>query len=158
MASNAIALLLGPENAQKVAVVVSLSQPRPFVYRQLVPALARALMTLHVSAAWALAIIVTLAGIGYYVALRKLAGVFYQLDNRTELLVLGLTVLTLPLLFNSQQIYDLPTAFLFTLSIYYLVAGAILAYLLVFTVACLNRETAFLLILVSLALHWSRPA
>lgn len=158
MFANATTLLLGSENAQKVAVVVSLNQPRPFVYRQLVPMLARLLMSLHISAAWSLVIIVTLAGIGYYLALRKLAGRFYQLNDKNELLIVGLTIFTLPLLFNSQQVYDLPTAFLFTLSIYCLVTGAILAYLLVFAVACLNRETAFLLILVSLGLHWRRSA
>lgn len=59
---------------------------------------------------------------------------------------LMVSVITGLLLFNNSfAVYDLATAFLFTLAFYFLATGRDIEYLILFPLICLNRETAILL-------------
>lgn len=50
--------------------------------------------------------------------------------------------------------YDLPTAFFFTLAVACLAHGSAINYLVVFSIACFNRETTILLLPISLIYCW----
>lgn len=138
---------LGDSNMWQVEKLVSLDLARPWVYRQLVSFLARAYMSVGIKADWALVLIVTLSGIGFYLALRELWFTLYRYDE-TEEIIPVMAVFVGTLLFGYNRLpYDLTTAFLFTLAFLYIFRADKVKYLVVFTLACLNRETAFLLIL-----------
>jgi len=124
---------------------VSLTLYKPFVYRQLVPMLARAIMGLGVPANWAIVIIMTISGVGFFYALRALTRHFYPDTN--DLYIFTLFVCG-SLLFRDRSLpYDWMTACLFSLALLFLAQDKLLAYCLLFPVVCLNRETAFLLII-----------
>lgn len=123
---------------------------RPFVYRTLVPTLAHLIEFVGVPSGISLVIIMTLSGVGFYLALRKLALEFSDLTSWQELgLVVGVLV-SMFLFGQYRHPYDMMTAFLFTLGFYYIYNVEVWKYLVVFTLACVNRETAFLLIPISI--------
>lgn len=120
---------------------------RPFVYRQLVPLLARGIEFFGVPAGVALVAVMTVSGVGFYLALRKLTFQFYNLSNKQELyLVVGVLVSML-VMGAYRKPYDLMTACLFTLFFYYMRTEQNAKQLLVFALSCVNRETTVLLVL-----------
>jgi len=121
---------------------------KPFVYRVLVPLLASIVDLFGVSFNLSVVLVMTVSGIGFYLALRKLYFYYYAQSTKGEIYVLVSVVAGLLLFEYYRKPYDLSTAFLMTLGLYYILTVQNWKYLIVFTLACLNRETAFLLILV----------
>lgn len=120
---------------------------RPFVYRQLVPLLARGIEFLGVPGNIALIVVMTISGVGFYVALHKLASEFYYMDNRQEILLLVYLLASMLILGIFRKHYDLMTACLFASYLYCFWTDKKPEQLLIFALSCLNRETAFLLVL-----------
>jgi len=120
---------------------------RPFIYRQLVPLLARGIEFFGVSAGIALVVVMTVSGVGFYLALRKLAQEFYNLSDWQELYLVGGVLVSLMVMGAYRKPYDLMTALLFTLFFYYFWTDQKAKHLLVFAFSCVNRETTFLLVL-----------
>ena len=127
---------------------------RPFVYRQLVPLLARGIEFLGVPAGVALVVVMTLSGVGFYLALRKLAQEFYHLSNKQELYLVAGVLGSMLVMGAYRKPYDLMTALLFTLAFRYMWRGRSREYFLVFVLSCVNRETTFLLILLYVVFSW----
>ena len=144
IATYAGAIYLGPERETINRLITSLDAPKPWVYRQLVPMLARWL-DLLIPLDVAIFLLVTASGVGLFVALRKLAGEFSSGTDRTDFYLMLSVLVGLFLLGDYLTLYDLTTAFLFTLALYYLKSDQEHKYLLLFPLICLNRETAFLL-------------
>jgi len=144
IATYAGALYLGPDRAPINRLITSLDAPKPWVYRQFVPMLARWL-DLLIPLDVAIFLLVTASGVGLFVALRKLAGEFSSGTDRTDFYLMLSVLVGLFLLGDYLTLYDLTTAFLFTLALYYLKSDQEHKYLLLFPLICLNRETAFLL-------------
>lgn len=120
---------------------------RPFVYRQLVPLLARGIEFLGVPGNIALIVVMTLSGVGFYLALRKLAQEFYDLSNRQDIYLLVGTLASVLVLGIFRKPYDLMTVCLVSLFLYYFWTDQKVKHLITFALACLNRETAILLVL-----------
>jgi len=127
---------------------------KPFVYRALVPMLARGLEFAGIPSSISLVLVMTLSGVGFYLALRKLARAFVELSDWQELGIMVGVIISMLVLGQWRTPYDLMTALLFTLAFYYIFEVRVWKYLVVFTLACINRETAFLLIPIS-AIAWS---
>jgi hypothetical protein len=68
-------------------------------------------------------------------------------DLRADLFVLLNVELLFPFIVRDKHIYDVPTAFFFTLALGLLKRERFTAYALLFPLICLNRETAILLTL-----------
>lgn len=123
--------------------IMSTNLDKPFVYRQLVPMLVRGLsesMRMDV----ALILVVTLAGIGFYISLAFL-GNHFGLKNELGFLI---TVLLGLLLFGMyRSSYDLMTAFLWTLALLFIFQHSQFLYAILFPIICLNRiETSIFLV------------
>jgi len=149
---------LGARNMQDAESMTSLGYYKPYVYRQLVPMLARALESIGIRIDLAVVLIVTLSGVGFYLALRSLVALYHPMTNTTEIIVL-LSVFAGMLLFGDFRMpYDLMTAALFTLAFLFIARGETRNYLLLFPFICLNRETAILLpiVYVAFAYVWKR--
>lgn len=138
---------LGNDNLDQAQMLTSLQFHKPWVYRQLVPLLARAIALLGIRIDLALVLIVTVAGVGFYLALRSFASFLYKLDDKAEILIILLVVLGLLLFGYLRLPYDLMTAWLFALAFRYIALGEDDKLTVVFVLACINRETAFLLLL-----------
>jgi len=141
---------LGDQNLWQVELLTSPHLNKPWIYRQLVPILARGLAALGIRIDLALVLVVTISGIGFYFALRRLAALCYRepkLDDTAELLIILLVVLGLVLFNYGRLPYDLMTAWLFTLAFRCIALGEDDQLTIVFALATLNRETAFLLLL-----------
>lgn len=138
---------LGPDKLVMDEIITSANFHRPWVYRALIPILARAL-SFVMPLDWAIVLLVTLSGVGFYHALRKLASVFYPITNRMELYLLGSVFAGLFLFWGYFTIYDLATACLFTMGLYYIYQYDFHRFIFVFVLACLNKETAILLVLL----------
>jgi hypothetical protein len=137
---------LGPANLWQVEKLVSLDLPKPWVYRQLTPMLARLLSLTGLRIDLALVLIVTISGIGFYLALRELIHLYY--GQASEIIIVA-SVFAGLLMFGYDRLpYDLTTAFLFSLALVYIAKGQTENYMMLFPLVCLNRETAFLLILL----------
>lgn len=137
---------LGMNNLDYARAAVSLDAVKPFVYRQFVPLLARFLAWFGLRIDIAIVILMTAFGIGFYIALIRFASFFYDINNRGEIIVLTWAIACLALFGAFRKPYDLATAFLFTLALFYISKRETRNYLLLFPLVCLNRETAFLLI------------
>lgn len=122
-----------------LAVVYSIGE-RPFVYRALLPWLARSLTWAGLSPSGALALLLIGFSLGLFFVMRALidrpgAGLLSFLFCETALL----------LLIRDIKVYDIPTIFFFALSLLLLERGKLSAFYLLFPFATLNRETSFLL-------------
>ena len=147
---------LGDANMWQVEKLTSLDLPKPWVYRQLVPELARLLSLTGLRIDYALALVVTLSGVAFYLSLRKLYFYYYPESSKGEIYVVG-SVFVGMLVFGYNRLpYDLTTAFLMMLGLYYILTVQNWKYLIVFVFACLNRETSFLLILVYVVVLYYR--
>ena len=82
---------------------------RPFVYRQLVPLLARGIEFFGAPAGIALVVVMTVSGVGFYLALRKLAQEFYNLSDWQELYLVGGVLVSLMVMGAYRKPYDLMT-------------------------------------------------
>ena len=110
---------------------------RPFVYRQLVP------LVSHIIP---LTVVMTISGLGLYLALRKLYYHFYAQTELTEIYILVFVLIELVVCANYRKPYDLMVAWLMTVGIYLILTRQFWKYLGVLALASLNKETAFLLI------------
>jgi hypothetical protein len=129
--------------------LMSLTLFRPFVYRQLTFSVARLLTYAGVRADWALVFVMTIAGVGFYLALYQLILSFYPdtvYGDRVEWTVLILTCLGLVIFSNERISYDMATAWFWTLALYYISSAQDRQYAVLFPLICLNRETAILLL------------
>lgn len=134
----------------QVGRYASLSLSKPWVYRQLVPILARLLGNL-VPLEIALVTIVTISGVSFYLALRSL--ILYINDTVSELKILLFFLAVILLLRNERLPYDMMTGFLWTLGLLFIVQQKNLAFMILFPFVCLNRiDTAPLLIVA----YWLR--
>ena len=124
---------------------LSLTLYKPFVYRQLIPMLARALTWLGVSANMAIVLVMAGAGVGFYFALRALIFEFYHDAGRLDLWALLLFILGLSLFWFERLPSDWMTGCLFALAFLFLAQSRLAAYMLLYPIVCFNRETAFLL-------------
>lgn len=141
---------LGTGNMWQVGRYASLSLSKPWVYRQLVPILARLLGNL-VPLDIALVAIVTLSGVSFYLALRSL--ILYINDTVSELKILLFFLAGILLLQNERLPYDMMTGFLWTLGLLFIVQHKHIAFMILFPFVCLNRiDTAPLLIVA----YWLR--
>lgn len=126
-------------------VLEGIMSTKPFVYRQLVPILARLISGMGIRIDYAIIFVVVCAGVGFYLALRELFFTYYPHSEASDFLV-TLSVLGGLFMFEKcSTYYDLMTAFLFTLALLFIAQGKLSSYLLLFPLICLNRETAFLL-------------
>jgi hypothetical protein len=126
---------------------VAMSQiERPFVLRALIPLLSRELAhwtTLNL--AYCLMIWVVLSSIGLYFAAKYLYQVFDQNPVNSSIVAFICCELFLFLMLQDPREYDFATAFFFTFSLALLARDKNSAYLLLFPIATLNRETTVLL-------------
>ncbi len=130
---------------------------RPFVTRALVPLVARIITgLLPVSAQGVVSALMFLSLLGFVWALRHLAHTFWppsaRLDAAALLSLLGLA----PLMFAFRLIYDFTTLFLFTLCLALMARERWAAFLAVYALSCVNRETTLLLPAVFLASYYDR--
>ncbi len=138
---------LGNRNLWQVELLTSTNLNKPWVFRQLVPILARAIASLGIRIDLSLVLVVTIAGAGFYLALRSLAFLFYKQDDKVEILLVLLVMFGM-IIFNYGRLpYDLMTALLFTLAFRAIFLCRDNELLIIFSLACLNRETSFLLII-----------
>jgi hypothetical protein len=131
---------------------------KPFIYRALIPLLVRSLASLTPFSIYFLAFLLVFFSLfGFVISARYLATAFYQPSLFIDILS-GLGLLFLfPLIFSgSKQIYDFSTLFFFTLGLAYLARGEIRHYLILFPLACLNRETTLLLTLFFMVYFYRR--
>ena len=119
---------------------------RPFVYRMLVPALSRMLIYLfHLRIDHAVWIIYAGSALGFYYAARYLILAFTDDNGKAAFLAALCHELIYIILFKEGKIYDMATAFFFTLCLAFLARRKFVLYCIVFVVASLNRETTFIL-------------
>jgi hypothetical protein len=148
---------------------------KPFQYRVLVPALARALAPLMPDditgglgmparialndagatpgLAWAAVALMYAALIAFYAVLRRLAAAQGFNDRQAAAIAAG-GMIGVFLLGVNGWVYDLPQVFLFTAGLLLLSKRRWGLYLAVYAVALLNKETSFLLLIVYLAAFW----
>jgi hypothetical protein len=128
---------------------------KPFVTRMLVPFLIKQMtILLPITPEAAASAVMYLSLIAFVFAFRYLLAAFWKpsiiSDALTWLSILGL----LPFMVSfSRAVYDFPTLFLFTLELGFLAHRRWKWFLIVFPVACLNRETSILLCL-AFAVHY----
>lgn len=127
---------------------------RPFVYRMLVPELVDILMRLGIPKDISYIIIISLSLIGFIVALKFLYtgltgqdgwGVAYAASWGLILLIWAYC-----------KPYDIMTAFLMTLSYLFILKKKHLYLILLFPILCVNRETAFLVTVLSAVWFWRK--
>ena len=122
---------------------------KPYVLRVLAPLLIKAATALVPNdPKFYAAVVMYLSLIGFVLALRYLIHTFWSPSSATDFWVLlSLPALT-PLMLINGHIYDLPALFLFTLELALLWRGRFKTFLLLYPIACLNKETTILLTLV----------
>lgn len=121
--------------------------PRPYVYRALTPFIVRILSTLlNISPYFGAVLVMYVAMLGFSFAISALAKVFLP-SSYAQLFALLAPIGLIPFLWEQRHIYDFPTLFLFTISLYFLAKDDFLKYILAFVLATLSKETSFLLFL-----------
>jgi hypothetical protein len=135
---------------EQVKFVISLDMPKPWVYRQLVPLLARGLTELGLTPNISLLLVVILSGVGFYLAFYEL---LKFLGYKSELKALIGVLLGMVLFGWECMSYDLMTALSWTLALLFIVKQNHIAYMVLFPFVCLNRiETAPFMIFM----YWLR--
>ncbi len=120
---------------------------RPFVYRILIPYLARLLASwTGWNAVACMLFLFLLSAAGLYFSTNYLYSAFEKDDLRTRVISLVSCILFAGLIYREVKVYDFTTGIFFTLSLGFLARKKYLAYLALFPVATLNRETTFLLL------------
>ena len=101
--------------------------------------------------------IITACFLGCAVVIRQLLQQFYPQASRIITTVFPLIVLfSLPVFFMYGYIYDAPTLFLFTLALFFMYRKEWAKYVVIFLLACLNKETSILLLMTFLIHFFSR--
>jgi hypothetical protein len=128
---------------------------KPYVTRALIPLLTRLIVSIlpvqpeFVATGWML-----VSFVGFVFAFRYLLAAFWRASVLSDALTVFAIVGLLPLMATfSQQMYDFATLFFFTLELGLLARRQWKWFLAIFPLACLNRETTFLLSLV-FAVHY----
>lgn len=121
---------------------------RPFVYRMLIPLIAWALKALGLTSLLAIQLTITGSAVGLLFSTKYLLDTFFGDRLRNFILAALSTVLFMLLFFWPAMPYDLATASFFAFSIGLLARRKMLAYFLLFPLACFNRETTLLLVFV----------
>ncbi len=128
---------------------------KPYVTRALVPLLTRLTVSVlpvqpeFIATGWML-----LSFVGFVFAFRYLVTAFWPACVLSDALTVFAIVSLLPLMATfSRQMYDFATLFFFTLELGLLARRQWKWFLAIFPLACLNRETTFLLSLV-FAVHY----
>jgi hypothetical protein len=138
-------------------LVANSEEFRPWVYRVLVPWTAQLLeRSTGMEAHHWLHPIMVISGVGLYFALKHLLRLTGRKELQSTTLAFIFTELFVLSLFIHAKVYDIPTALLFTMAFIFLYKREYLNYTLLFPLLCLNRETGFLLILVTVfwVLYW----
>ncbi len=128
---------------------------RPFAYRVLLPLLAEAagrIVPAEPELFFNIALYLSL--IGFAVALRRLAHLIWQPSRLLDYVVLAAIPLVIPLSVYHQHLYDLTMLCLFTWGIVCIAQQAWTPFLVVYAVACFNKETTLFLTFVFLAFHY----
>lgn len=112
-------------------------------------------LALEAALSW---LLMFLSLVGFSRAFETLLNSVYQLAPGRAAFFSTLALLGLPLCFNFGYIYDFPSLFLFCLQFALFASKRWTAYLLLFPLTCINKETAILLPLAfgMYALPWSR--
>jgi hypothetical protein len=130
---------------------------RPFVTRALVPLVARIITELlPVGAREVVSALMFLSLLGFVWALRHLAHTFWPPSARLDAALLLSLLGQAPLMFAYRMIYDFTTLFLFTLCLALMARERWAAFLAVYAVSCVNRETTVLIPAVFLAVCYDR--
>lgn len=133
------------------------SAHRPFITRALVPLLLRLSVTALPVDPQAVAVALMYGSLlGSVWALRLLAQSFWPPSTRLDAAVLLSVPALAPLTIAYTMIYDFPTLFLFTLGLALMARERWAAFLAVFALGSLNRETTALLALVLLVAYAGR--
>ena len=141
---------LGIEYLRSVAYS---TEERPYVYRVLLPALSRFLEDVTgIDAVYCLVLLFVACAIILFFSLKYLYITFRD-DERAGIIAFLTCEILFIILLSFPHIYDLPAAMFFTVSLVLIAREKHLAYLLLFPIATLNRETTFLLTFVWLV--WS---
>jgi hypothetical protein len=101
--------------------------------------------SLQALTAWALMLV---SLVGFTISLRFFLLANHPLPGWLAEVVALLALACLPVFWNFGYIYDFTTLFLFTLQLVLLAKGSWIAYLFLFPLATLNKETSVLLILI----------
>jgi hypothetical protein len=124
---------------------------RPYVTRALVPLIARAGTALTPISAFMWVVLLMAASLFLFQsAIRKLFRRTYHVDETPTLVTALAALAVLPIFFGpfSRQIYDFTTLWTFTLGLALMVGQRWTAYLALFAIATVNKETTILLTLV----------
>ncbi len=122
---------------------------RPFVYRVLVPFLVGCLEKIHPLQPEMYAIgLMFLALLGFAITIRALGIFFWQSPRIAEAVSIFSIIALFPFLIRDGKIYDLPELFLFTLGLYLIARQEWKWFIVVYFLACVNKETTVLLSLV----------
>lgn len=132
---------------------------KPFIFRVLMPWLAQRILRLIPMRTDLLVILMIAAsGVLFALALWKLAEslrLTWVLESRQpELIIIALFGAYLAVFCKYPKLYDLMSAALFTLCLYYLVREQFFHYMICFALASLNRETAFFLLPIFAVYGW----
>jgi len=132
-------------------------ETRPFVYRVLIPFLARALEKITgIHAVYCMVFLVVLSSIGLFYSLKYLYKSFLENEEYARLFSFVGCELTLLLILIGVKPYDIATAMFFALSFGLLARGKFNLYYLLFVIASINRETTFLLSLFFIVYFFGR--
>lgn len=129
---------------------------RPYVFRVLVPLLARGLTIIHpVPPVYYVSGIMFLSLVGFALTMRSFAWFIWKSRLSADLASILSIVALFPFLIRDGKIYDFSAIFLFALGLLLIARKQWGWYLIVFIVGCINKETMVFLIVVFFA-YYSR--
>lgn len=132
-------------------------EERPFVYRMLVPSLARALeQVTGVHAVYCMIFLFALSAVGLFYSLKYLYTAFRENDGYAGLFAFIGCQLTFLFILIGVKVYDVATVMFFAWALGLLARGKFDLYYLVFAIASINRETTFLLTLFFMVYFFRR--
>lgn len=142
--------------SQAEQIVMSLTE-RPYVYRVLIPWIARVLTFTGLRPEQALSILVMLSAIALVYGIKSLFEVVQPNMGLRGFILSSLAVEIFMLVFFFEcKVYDLATAAFFAFGIAWIAKRRHHLYYILFPFACLNRETAFLLIFLFAVYEWRK--
>ncbi len=122
---------------------------RPFAFRVLLPALTKlATLALAIDPISAATVLIYLAMLGTVAGLRWLASAFWAPSLQLDSAGLLVPVALLPLTLRFYYVYDMPTLCLFTWGLAALAHRRWRAFLLIYALGCLSKETTLFLSIV----------
>lgn len=121
---------------------------RPYVYRILAPALSRFLVeSLSLRMDLSVWIVQTGFALGFYLSSLSILNLYLTDRNKSALIAFIPSILVYALIIPYGKMYDMGTAFLFTLCLSLLARRKFILFCIAYFVACWNRETMFLITL-----------